>query len=91
MSKSKIARTRPDWFRFTAIMLAAVLALGNAARFAGEHSWISMALTLAGGLIFVVLAFASISTNPKVRRITTWPRRQEVSTTERQHPIERAR
>jgi len=72
VSEPKIERTRSDWFRFTAIMLAAVLLLGNAARFAGQQSWISMALSLAGGLCFVVLAFLAISINPRVRRLTSW-------------------
>lgn len=75
VSDFKIARTRSDWVRFTAVILAAVLALGNAARFAGQHNWISMALALAGGLSFVVLAFMAISTNPRVRRWVTWRQR----------------
>ncbi|QWY65312.1 hypothetical protein BJP78_26915 (plasmid) [Mycobacterium avium subsp. hominissuis] len=74
MSEFKIARTRSDWVRFTAIMLTAALSLGNAARFAGQNSWISMALTLAGGLCLVTVAFATISTNRRVRRWVTWGR-----------------
>lgn len=72
MSEPKIKRTRSSWFRFTAIMLAAILLLGNAARLAGQQSWISMALTAAAGLCFIALAFMAISTNPRVQRLTSW-------------------
>jgi hypothetical protein len=72
VSEPKIERSRSDWFRFTVIMLAAVLFLGNAARFAGQQSWISMALTLAGGLAFIILGFMTISANPRVRQRTSW-------------------
>jgi hypothetical protein len=75
VSDFKIARTRSDWVRFNAVILAAVRALGNAARFAGQYNWISMALALAGGLSFVVLAFMVISTNPRVRRWVAWRQR----------------
>ena len=85
MTRFRIGRTRSDWLRFTAIMLAALVSLANATRLASQQSWLSMALTLAAGLCFAAVAFASISTNPRVRRITSWPRRLDAAAG-RQHP-----
>jgi hypothetical protein len=70
----RLARTRADWTRFALALLGASLVLGNAVYNALNHDWGRFAFYGAMGTFFVALAFTVISRNPRVRRITSWPR-----------------
>ena len=70
MAQFRQVRTRGDWLRFGAIIFGAALVVCSAVF--GHHSGAVTTLEIATGALFVVLAFASISTNPRVRRLTSW-------------------
>jgi uncharacterized membrane protein HdeD (DUF308 family) len=71
---TKYRPTRFDWVRASLIMLAAVVDIVVAVMRAGEGAWGQVALFGVVGILCAFLAFAVLSSNPRVRRLSGWPR-----------------
>lgn len=70
MTEFWLARTRFDWFRFSAMIFGAIVVICSAVF--GHHSRALTVLEITGAALFVVLAFMVISTDPRVRRLASW-------------------
>ena len=69
---NRVPRTRFDWARFGLILLAAVAAFGDAIYHSVSGQLGNVWFFVAAGFALVGVAFGTISTNPRVKRFTSW-------------------
>jgi hypothetical protein len=66
--------TRRDRINFGIFMFIGLAGFAVAVFDAFEGSWGHVAVFSAAAVIFLALAFAWVSPNPRVRRLVNWPR-----------------